>query len=181
MSRSRQLLESNAAFALKEWVKKGKQEMTDQGHVQTGGTRDKITGDFDWPQGSDKATATVFTDEIGTILDQGIVAGNVPFSAPSGRGGTSKYIEGLMQSIEFREPGLSEGEYLGIAIAIGLKAIRVGHPTANKDAKLNWIEKGLEVNADQFIRALRLEDYLEAVVDDFLLEIGRLPNVTTTI
>lgn len=181
MSRSRQILESNAAFALKQWVDQGKEELTTQGHVQTGGTRDKITGDFNWPEGSDQAIATVFTDEVGTILDAGIVAGNVPFSAPSGRGGTSKYIEGLMQSVEFRNPGLSEGEYLGIAIAIATKAIRVGHPTANRDAKLNWIEKGLEKNTDQFIRTLDLEGFLEAVVDDFLIDLGKQPNVRTTI
>jgi hypothetical protein len=53
-------------------------------------------------------------------MERGVKAANVPFTPPSGRGGTSAYIEGLTRYAQMRM-GLSGKEALGAAFAIAQK------------------------------------------------------------
>jgi hypothetical protein len=64
------------------------------------------------------------------ILDKGVKADRIPYSLPSGRGGTSKYIQALIRFFKHPERGgLSDEEAVRRAFATAAKHKKEGMPT----------------------------------------------------
>ena len=104
-----------------------RQSQTDQGHNLTGRLRDSI--DYEIESNSDSISAKMYMEDYGVYVEFGVKADNIPFGGKSGKGGTSKYIQGLISFFELR--GLSGREAIGAAFATAHKHKREGMPTRN--------------------------------------------------
>ena len=102
-----------------------KAELVAQNHVLTGTLLNSI--DFEIQQKPNLIEGLMMMQDYGQAIDQGIKASNVPYSANTGRGGTSKYIQGLITF--FRLKGLDEDEAKSAAFATARTATIEGHPT----------------------------------------------------
>jgi hypothetical protein len=82
------------------------------------------------------------------ILNKGVRADKIPYTLPSGRGGTSKYIQGLIRF--FKHPsrgGLSDEEAARAAFATAAKHIKEGMPT-RASAKYSRTGKRIDFVSD---------------------------------
>lgn len=96
-----------------------------QGHNLTG----RLKGSFETvskpsPNG---IQADILVEGYGQFVDQGVKANRIPYSGRSGRGGKSKYIEGLKDFFIRRGRGATEA--LRAAFATAAKHRREGMPT----------------------------------------------------
>lgn len=99
-------------------------------------------------------------------VNNGVPAANIPFSGRSGRGGTSKYIQGLRRFAQLRF-GVSERKALSIAFAIANKHKREGMPTR---ASRRFSKTGRRTGAVQ-VAIDKVEDQIEALAGQFLNEV----------
>ena len=98
--------------------------LQDQGHYLTGKLSKSI--DYDIESGANAVTAKMYIDDYGLSVEFGVKAGNIPYGG-GGKGGTSKYIQGLIKFWELR--GLSGRNAVGAAFATAKKHKREGMPT----------------------------------------------------
>ena len=102
----------------------------------------------------------IWLNSYGIALDQGVPADRIPFSEPSGRGGRSKYIEGLQRFAQLKLGVTDNRKSLGIAFAIARKHKKVGMPVKGPT---QFIQKTLEATEDEIIRFA--EDWAEAIFE----------------
>ena len=100
----------------------------------------------------------IWLNSYGIALDQGVPADRIPFTEPSGRGGRSKYIEGLQRFAQLKLGVTDNRKSLGIAFAIARKHKKVGMPVKGPT---QFIQKTLEATEDDIIRFA--EDWAEAI------------------
>ena len=93
-------------------------------------------------------------------MDQGVPPDRIPFTEPSGRGGRSKYIEGLQRFAQLKLGVTDNRESLGIAFAIARKHKKVGMPVKGPT---QFIQKTLDATEDDIIRFA--EDWAEAIFE----------------
>ena len=98
-----------------------------QGHNLTGRLKDSI--DYEIAHDDNTVTAKMYMEDYGVFVEFGVPAERIPFGGKSGKGGTSKYIQGLISFFELR--GLSGREAVGAAFATAHKHKREGMPTRN--------------------------------------------------
>lgn len=102
-----------------------REELVAQGHVLTGRLRDSI--DTEVERRPNLYRAMILMEDYGFAIDQGVAAENIPFTTPSGRGGTSEYIKGLFAFWLLK--GLSSDDALSAAFATAQKQKQEGMPT----------------------------------------------------
>lgn len=97
-----------------------------QGHKMAGA----LINNIQWvtTESTDKILMQMLMQMYGIYLDRGVKAENIPYTPPSGRGGKSKYIEGLIRYVEKRI-GLSGREAKSVAFAIANVQKKQGMPT----------------------------------------------------
>lgn len=100
----------------------------------------------------------IWLNSYGIALDQGVPPDRIPFSEPSGRGGRSKYIEGLQRFAQLKLGVTDNRKSLGIAFAIARKHKKVGMPVKGPT---QFIQKTLDATEDDIIRFA--EDWAEAI------------------
>lgn len=100
----------------------------------------------------------IWLNSYGIALDQGVPPEKIPFTEPSGRGGRSKYIEGLQRFAQLKLGVTDNRKSLGIAFAIARKHKKVGMPVKGPT---QFIQKTLDATEDDIIRFA--EDWAEAV------------------
>ena len=100
----------------------------------------------------------IWLNSYGIALDQGVPPDRIPFTEPSGRGGRSKYIEGLQRFAQLKLGVTDNRKSLGIAFAIARKHKKVGMPVKGPT---QFIQKTLEATEDEIIRFA--EDWAEAI------------------
>ena len=100
----------------------------------------------------------IWLNSYGIALDQGVPPDKIPFTEPSGRGGRSKYIEGLQRFAQLKLGVTDNRKSLGIAFAIARKHKKVGMPVKGPT---QFIQKTLDATEDDIIRFA--EDWAEAV------------------
>lgn len=96
-----------------------------QGHRLTGKLENSITFTVDQITGN--VIGTMYFEDYGQYVEVGVSANRIPFSGKSGRGGTSKYIQGLIRFWQLR--GLSSRDAKGAAFATATKHKREGMPS----------------------------------------------------
>lgn len=106
-------------------IRKFQAEIDTQGHNLTG----KLKGSFETRLTSTKNSiqSDITVEGYGRFVDQGVKANRIPYSGRSGRGGKSKYIEGLKDYFMRRGRGASEA--LRAAFATAAKHRQEGMPT----------------------------------------------------
>ena len=102
----------------------------------------------------------IWLNSYGIELDQGVPPDRIPFTEPSGRGGRSKYIEGLQRFAQLKLGVTDNRESLGIAFAIARKHKKVGMPVKGPT---QFIQKTLDATEDDIIRFA--EDWAEAIFE----------------
>lgn len=99
-----------------------KAEIKDQGHSLTGALEASVKGNV-----QETNTSCQILD-YGHILNDGTKSEKIPYSGRTGKGGTSKYIQGLVSFFKLR--GLSDKEALGAAFATAAVQKKEGMSTA---------------------------------------------------
>lgn len=102
----------------------------------------------------------IWLNSYGIALDQGVPPDRIPFTDPSGRGGRSKYIEGLQRFAQLKLGVTDQRESLSIAFAIAKKHKKVGMPVAGPT---KFIEKTIDAT-DADIQKFA-EDWAEAIFE----------------
>jgi len=100
----------------------------------------------------------IWLNSYGKAIDQGVPPDRIPFTEPSGRGGRSKYIEGLQRFAQLKLGVTDNRKSLGIAFAIARKHKKVGMPVKGPT---QFIQKTLDATEDDIIRFA--EDWAEAI------------------
>jgi hypothetical protein len=98
------------------------------------------------------ATIEIWMNDYGLALNNGVPPSRIPFTPPSGRGGTSKYIEGLKRFAELKLGISDPKKALGVAFAIARKQKEKGLPIAGPS---RFIEGTLEIekqNIEKFVQ-----------------------------
>lgn len=96
-----------------------------QGHSLTGKLSESI--EFEILEDGEEVIGRMFAEDYGAFLEVGVRADRIPFSGKTGAGGTSLYIQGLIDFWELR--GLSGREAVGAAFATAHVQAREGMPT----------------------------------------------------
>lgn len=105
----------------------------------------------------------IWLNDYGIALDQGVPKENIPFTEPSGRGGRSKYIEGLQRFAQLKLGVTDQRKSLGIAFAIARKH-KYGTPGGMPSkGPTEFIQKTLTATEEEIIKFA--EDWAEAVFE----------------
>lgn len=103
-----------------------RQSQAAQGHRLTGKLEDSI--DFEIEESPGEIVAKMYMENYGVFVEFGVSAGNIPYTPGNrGRGGTSQYIQALINFFELR--GLSGREAVGAAFGTATIHAREGMPT----------------------------------------------------
>jgi hypothetical protein len=100
-------------------------ELEAQGHSNTGKLSDSIS--FEVSQDGSVAVGLMYFEDYGLFVNVGVNAQNIPFGKGGSKGGTSKYIQGLVEFWESK--GLSGREALSAAFATARVHAREGMPS----------------------------------------------------
>lgn len=155
---------NNLAKALKAEMQ---QQLRIAGHLMTGELIDSIE-----ERVLDTITGKrieIWLNDYGIALDQGVPPDRIPFTEPSGRGGRSKYIEGLQRFAQLKLGVTDNRQSLSIAFAIARKHKKVGMPVngATKFIQLTIDAKQDEINkfAEEWARAV-FEAKIDAIIEN---------------
>ena len=108
-----------------------REELAAQGHILTGRLSDSI--DFQVSETSAGVVGLMMFEDYGVNIELGVSADKIPFTpGKRGKGGRSRYIEGLISF--WKKRGLSGREAIGAAFATATKHKREGMPTRSSYA-----------------------------------------------
>lgn len=100
-------------------------ELDAQGHRITGNLEKSIT--YTVKAGGQTVVAEMTANTYGVYLEFGVKPERIPYGRGGGKGGKSKYIQGLVRFFQLR--GLNDREALGAAFATAKVQGREGMPT----------------------------------------------------
>ena len=113
------------------------------------------------------AKVQVLIVDYGVIINNGTPASRIPYTPGSGRGGTSKYIQGLQNFARLRM-GLNAREALSVAFAIAKKQSKEGMPTkgsfrfSKNGKRTGAIEDTLQIIDNKIVELT--SDFVEEIV-----------------
>jgi hypothetical protein len=114
----------------------------------------------------------IWINDYGIALDQGVPADRIPFTEPSGRGGRSKYIEGLQRFAQLKLGVTDQRKSLGIAFAIARKhkygspgGMPVKGPTQFIQKTLTATEEEIIKFAEEWSKAI-FEAQIESIIQN---------------
>jgi hypothetical protein len=150
------------------------QKLEDRGHKLTGALINSIAGQVVY-DGQDKLTGQLLWLRYGDALESGVPASRIPYTPPSGRGGTSAYIQGLLRFVKLRKMKPKKGgTALGIAFAIANTQKKTGMPTPgskkySKDGKRTH-SLADTVKEEETVMEERTEEVLLDLVDSVFFD-----------
>ena len=133
-------------------------ELNRQGHNLTGALIDSFETKI--KEKTDSITIEFLMNDYGLSLNKGIKPQNIPYTVGGEpRGGTSKYIQGLIRfaEIKFRADKKRAKQ---IAFAIAAKHKKTGYPSSGK---IGFIDNVLSADMDAIEKII--EDYFEATIE----------------
>lgn len=107
-----------------------RKELKDQGHYLTGRLSESLEYEIEVKGGV--VTAVMECEDYGLSMEFGVPANRIPYTPGGGRGGTSKYIQGLIRFWNLR--GVTGKEGIRAAFATAAKHSREGMPTRSSFA-----------------------------------------------
>ena len=147
-------------------------ELKKQGHVATGNLINSI--EIKTEKTSEGLKGYIIMDGYANILDKGVKANRVPYSGNTGGGGTSKYIEALIEWIGVIKPSLAQNERKSFAFAIAQKAKKEGHPTKGSFAysqngrRTEWSKFAIDDNLQEFENLIDVGRFIATTFDNFI-------------
>lgn len=142
-------------------------ELRDQGHRLTGALENSIR--YEVKREGNTITAVMVGNDYGLYVEFGVPASRIPYSGRSGRGGKSKYIQGLVRFFELK--GLRGQEALSAAFATAAVHRKEGMPSRGSFAfSSNNRRTGFVRNT--------LDKYLPLITDIISDEAGRVVDLT---
>ena len=133
-------------------------ELSRQGHNLTG----ELIKSFETTirEQGDVITIDFLMLKYGRSLNDGIRPEKIPFTpVPPYRGGTSKYIEGLIKFAQLKF-FVDKKEATSIAFAIANKHKRYGYPLTGKT---HFIDIAIDANSENIVKLI--QDYYEATIE----------------
>ena len=160
-----------------DWlVEQGKKELANQGHRATGraieSLRHEIVLRNELP-----VLGHILVVDYAAILDKGVRANRISYSpTPRNRGGTSAFIQSLIEWAAIIRPSFSLNERKGFAFAVATKASREGIPTRGSFAfssngrRTGWVKHGLEMPSESatFVELLAMDRYFRELLRESL-------------
>jgi hypothetical protein len=148
-------------------------ELRQQGHRATGSLEDSLTFEI---KDSDKdgLLGTIFGNDYWRPLDTGVAASRIPYSPGKGRGGTSKYIQALIEWAAVVRPELDERERKGFVFAVATKASREGNPTkgsysfSRNGARTGFVERTINKHIDSLAASIGGQDLSDKIAAEIL-------------
>lgn len=147
------LKEGKAKTVLDQLEKDLKRELLrtwrEQGHHMTGAVVEQA--EFVAQETANKLSFLVYMFPYGGYMETGVAASSIPFSKPTGRGGTSKYIQALISYAQ-KKMNLPAEKAKGVAFAIATKHKQEGMPTSasrrfsSTGSRTGWITETMERN-----------------------------------
>lgn len=139
------------------------EELARQGHKLTGALAKSFEAKIE--QQTEQTTIKFLMLSYGLSLNNGIKPANIPFTpVPPYRGGTSKYIEGLIKFAQLKF-GASKKKAKGIAFAIATKQKRKGYPLTRKTGFIDNVLKANERKIEQLIK-----NFFQQAIQKMLIE-----------
>lgn len=135
------------------------QELRRQGHVLTGRLIESF--EIETKKQTDGISLDFLMLVYGRSLNDGIAPSRIPYSVGSGRGGKSKYIQGLID-FALKKFTADKKEATSIAFAIAAKHKKKGYPLTGK---LHFIDNVLESQQSQ------IEALISAYIEETILRI----------
>jgi hypothetical protein len=142
-------------------------QLTDElirlGHKLTGALIDSL--DYQVRETTNKTSIDFLMLIYGRSLNDGIKPENIPYTVGGPpRGGTSKYIQGLI-NFALKKFTLDKKKATGIAFAIARKQKEKGFPLTGK---IGFIDNVLSADSDEIINLIA--DYYEATIELMIKE-----------
>ena len=137
-------------------IKEMQMQLKIANHIMTGALSDSIESRI--LSTIEGRKIEIWIEQYGIALDQGVTPDRIPFTEPSGRGGRSKYIEGLQRFAQLKLGVSDNRESLSIAFAIARKHKKVGMPVKGPT---RFIDKTLDATEDEIQKFV--EEWSEAV------------------
>lgn len=103
-----------------------KEELQGQGHINTSALANSLTPQI--KAVTDIIVGEMWANDYWIFVDQGVSSGRIPYTPGTGSGGTSKYIQGLINY--FLTKGLPQTEAKRAAFATARSHKREGMPTS---------------------------------------------------
>jgi len=156
-------------------------ELERQGHVLTGRLSESI--EFDISADGFSIVGRMYFEDYGIFVETGVTADRIPYGGRSGRGGKSKYIQGLITFWEGR--GLSGREAIGAAFATANVHAREGMPSRSSYAfsqtgeRTGFVRTVLERQSDDITDRIA-EKYGDSLRLDFKSALSTLENIKIT-
>jgi len=154
-------------------------ELRAQGHFSTGKLSDSI--EYEISAVANLVVGRMFVQDYGEYVERGVKAGDVPYAGGRGRGGTSRYIEGLIGW--WQEKGLGPKEAKSAAFATANKHRVEGIPSRNSygingsnGERKNFVARTLNANESKVI-ALITRKTGTAVQLAFTQLLGKYPEI----
>jgi hypothetical protein len=121
-----------------------KQQLKIADHIMTGSLSESIEERI--LTTIDGRKIEIWINDYGIALDQGVPADRIPFTEPSGRGGRSKYIEGLQRFAQLKLGVTDKRKSLGISFEIARKNMYVSPGGMPVKGPSQFIKKTLTEN-----------------------------------
>ena len=143
------------------------QEITQQGHVDTGALRDSLTARVFKRLDNQIVGQILMSEEYGYYVDQGVAANRVNYPP-------QVLVPWILRNLNVT----NEEEALSVAWAIRTTHKRTGIPSpgsfafSNNGFRTNWTERSIEAYRPKFNDIVRgaLADYAEALLQDVVRE-----------
>lgn len=144
------------------------EELIRQGHNLTGSLIDSFEakiGEFT----ADNLTIEFLMNDYGLSLNYGIKPSRIPYTPPPPkRGGTSKYIEGLIRFAKLKF-GADQRRATSIAFAIARKHKEKGYPLSGKIGFIDNVLSADNAKVESIIQ-IYFEETLNLLIDEFIKE-----------
>lgn len=154
-------------------IKDLRDELNQQGHRATGSLEDSLTFEIKDSE-ADGLLGTIFGNDYWRPVDTGISAGRIPYSPGKGRGGTSKYIQALIEWAAVVRPELDERERKGFVFAVATKASREGTPTrgsyafSRNGSRTNFVQRVIDKHINELAANIGGQDLADRIAAEIL-------------
>jgi hypothetical protein len=164
-------IKENFRKAVSNLVDAAKMEILQQGHKASGRLINSLSFEIDASR-VNRLIAYIYAEDYGLIVDEGVKAARVPFGG--GRGGTSAYIEGLLNWVDYVRPGLQIKEKFSFVFAVANTHKKEGIPSrgsfsfSRNGRRRSWIKFGIENNLSKLEEDLQLFNAINASFEQAL-------------
>ena len=158
---------------LKAIIEDLRDEIRQQGHVATGSLEKSFEAEIK-DSDNDGFLGVIFGNDYWEAVDTGVSASRIPYSPGKGRGGTSKYIQALIEWAAVVRPELSDKERKSFVFAVATVASREGNPTrgaysfSRNGERKNFVQRTLDKHINTLAAKLNGGNLADKIATEIL-------------